>query len=77
MRAIKPLENIAWMCIEDFNEILIQNEKYGPARRPYGQMEDFRATLEECRLSDLRYKGDKYTWYNNREGSDFTKERLD
>lgn len=61
----------------DFNEILLQSEKYGAVNRTYGQMEDFRLALEECGLSDLGYRGYKYTWSNNKEGESFTKERLD
>lgn len=38
-------------------------------------METFIAVLEECGLSDLGYKGDRFTWRNKRDG-DFTKERL-
>lgn len=61
----------------DFNEILLQSEKYGATNGPYGQIEAFRLALEECGLSNLGYKGDKYTWSNNKEGNGFTRERLD
>lgn len=40
-------------------------------------MEVFQATLEDCRLMDLGYRGQKFTWNNGREGEDFIKERLD
>ena len=40
-------------------------------------MENFQKTLKACGLSDLGYKGPKYTWNKGRGGSDFTKERLD
>ena len=39
-------------------------------------MEKFRNTLEECQLSDLRYFGPRYTWYNARDDEGFTQERL-
>lgn len=39
-------------------------------------MEDLRLAIKKCGLSNLGFQGDKYTWYNNREGSQFTKERL-
>lgn len=32
--------------------------------------------VEECGLSDMGYKGSKFTWSNNRESQCFTKERL-
>lgn len=28
-------------------------------------------------IGDIKYKGDTYTWANNREGEDFIEERLD
>ncbi|GLT62152.1 hypothetical protein SLA2020_348100 [Shorea laevis] len=40
-------------------------------------MENFRAVLDDCHLSDLGYTGSKFTWCNSREDSSFTKERLD
>ncbi|KAG6721378.1 hypothetical protein I3842_03G109300 [Carya illinoinensis] len=34
-------------------------------------------TLDDFSLSDLGYKKSRFTWCNNREGMEFTKERLD
>ncbi|XP_041025435.1 uncharacterized protein LOC121265832 [Juglans microcarpa x Juglans regia] len=59
------------------DQVLLQEKKYGAALRPYSQMEAFRLAMEECELSDLGYMGDRFTWRNNREGQQFTKERLD
>lgn len=42
-----------------------------------GQMNDFCSTLEDCLLSDLGFKGPRFTWNNGREGRGFTQERLD
>ncbi|XP_059441826.1 uncharacterized protein LOC132174147 [Corylus avellana] len=40
-------------------------------------MEDFHATLADCELVDLSYRGPKFTWNNGREGGAFIQERLD
>ena len=40
-------------------------------------MEAFQTTLEDCKLMDLRCRGQKFTWNNGREGKEFIKERLD
>lgn len=61
----------------EFNEIIHQNEKSGVALRPYKQMEEFREVIEVFGLSDLGYQGSRFTWRNNREWKNFTKERLD
>jgi hypothetical protein len=77
LRHIARMEPMPWVCLGDFNEILSADEKYGGRRRQRGLMENFKKTLEACGLSDLGYKGPKYTWNNGREGTEFTKERLD
>ncbi|KAG6649980.1 hypothetical protein CIPAW_06G011600 [Carya illinoinensis] len=77
LKALKPAPQVPWLCFGDFNEITCLSEKFGAAIRPYKQVRDFRQTLAQCELNDLGYQGDKYTWANNREGSNFTKERLD
>ncbi|XP_059446420.1 uncharacterized protein LOC132177967 [Corylus avellana] len=40
-------------------------------------MESFQQALEDCQLSDLGYKGSRFTWNNGKEDENFTKERLD
>ena len=40
-------------------------------------MGNFQNTLEACGLSDLGFKGPKYTWNKGREGANFMNERLD
>ncbi|XP_042983236.1 uncharacterized protein LOC122312642 [Carya illinoinensis] len=77
LRALKPNNGRAWVCAGDFNEILNQHEKAGAAMRPYGQMQKFRGAVDDCGLSDLGFRGNKFTWSNNRETNQFTKERLD
>ncbi|XP_042973034.1 uncharacterized protein LOC122304834 [Carya illinoinensis] len=39
LKALRPPPSIEWLCLEDFNEILHQNKKYGAAVRPYSHME--------------------------------------
>lgn len=39
-------------------------------------MDNFRATLGECRLADLGFKGQLFTWTNGRPGEGNTLERL-
>ncbi|KAF5447221.1 hypothetical protein F2P56_032789 [Juglans regia] len=77
LRMMRPKIEQAWFCFGDFNEILHKHEKYGAACQPYQQMELFRATVDFCNLSDLGFVGPKFTWCNNKEGAQFTKERLD
>ncbi|XP_042962630.1 uncharacterized protein LOC122296899 [Carya illinoinensis] len=77
LRELVPTINVPWLCFGDFNKITNIDEKYGAASRPYRQIRDFRTTLAQCDLNDLGFEGDKFTWANNRNGEQFTKERLD
>ncbi|KAG7947040.1 hypothetical protein I3843_14G073700, partial [Carya illinoinensis] len=77
LRHLKVDQNTPWLCMGDFNEITSHGEKWGSLPRPFKQMEDFRQSLAECNLGDLGYVGSQFTWCNNREGINFTKERLD
>ncbi|XP_035545957.1 uncharacterized protein LOC118348440 [Juglans regia] len=49
----------------------------GGRPRAETQMADFRKALDDNRLFDLGWKGNKYTWSNKHMDSTFTKERLD
>ncbi|KAL0303116.1 UNVERIFIED_CONTAM: hypothetical protein Sradi_6179700 [Sesamum radiatum] len=64
-------------CVQGIlNEILSQDEKTG-APRPRKQIEEFRDCLLDCQLSDLGFRGAKFTWSNHREGAANVFVRLD
>lgn len=67
----------AWMCIDDFNEVLSSTEKQSCRPTPQRQLDAFREALELCNLVDLGFIGYKFTWNNRRPGAANTKERLD
>jgi hypothetical protein len=56
---------------------LTNSEKWGGNGRANSQMTAFRQTLEVCELTDLGYRGPKFTWSNCQDGINFIKERLD
>ncbi|XP_062152034.1 uncharacterized protein LOC133860439 [Alnus glutinosa] len=77
LRLLKTFQPSAWLCAEDFNEILDQSEKQGAALRRISQINQFRRALEDCDLSDLGFSGPRYTWCNNKRDDNFPQERLD
>ncbi|XP_042988754.1 uncharacterized protein LOC122316289 [Carya illinoinensis] len=77
LKELKPLDPTPWLCSGDFNELTCQAEKVGGPPRPYRQMEMFREALEWCSLNRLRIEGPMFTWTNNRNGINHTKEMLD
>ena len=56
---------------------MVQHEKIGGATRKKKQMNDFRLALKICNLSDMGYKGAKFTWNNCQNNRDFIEEQLD
>ncbi|XP_075655017.1 uncharacterized protein LOC142625210 [Castanea sativa] len=77
LRALHRKSQLPWICFGDFNEISSAREKFGGARRPQKQIDDFVATIDECGFRDLGFLGPDYTWCNMREGDDRTYLRLD
>lgn len=57
-----------WEQFEDFNEILFHSEKWGGRDHLEKQLEDFKEVLSFCELRDLGFRGNLFTWYNNRDG---------
>lgn len=69
--------NLPWLCLGDFNEILKHGEKAGGNFRTDDRMDDFRNCLDRCNLVDLGFNGHKFTWSNKQAGSCNIQERLD
>lgn len=57
-------DNMPWLCVGDFNEILFQHEKEGGNPRSQVCMDRFKGALELCELEDLGFTGDIFTWRN-------------
>jgi len=74
LRYLANLHPSPWLVCGDFNEIVSLSEKSSFSRRSQKQMSLFQSTLRDCKLWDLGYKGQKFTWSN---GRDLTLERLD
>jgi hypothetical protein len=66
----------AWSILGDFNEIVEVSKKQGGGRRPRWQMKAFQRVISDCEVTDLEYKGLKYTWTNCQYAYSFVQERL-
>jgi hypothetical protein len=73
LKFLTRTDPIPWLYIGDFNKIVNGTEKWGGSVRQRWQMQAFRQTLEECNLTDLGFRGSKYTWSNCRDGGAFIK----
>lgn len=56
---------LPWLCVGDFNEIVINEEKMGGALRRERQMIEFREALDYCSFRDLGFVCALFTWCNN------------
>jgi len=77
VRQISSCNNLPWLCVGDFNDILYLWEKVGKHLTYPHHMFSFHELLNDCSLMDLGSKGYAYTWINNWDGEDIVKERLD
>ena len=78
MRTLKHQSDKPWICMGDFNEILLACEKEGGAPRPQAQMDRFKVALEFCDQHDLGFTGDPFTWRNHsHDATKYIRERLD
>ena len=77
MKRLATLSSLPWLCFGDFNEILMPFEKLGGNVRDVRMMFEFREAMRECELVDLGWKGQPFTWSNQRYGPHLTEERLD
>jgi hypothetical protein len=77
LRQLKPLSNISWLVLGDFNEVLWPEEHLSNTPRSVYQMEALRDILYDCNLSDLGFSGVPYTYDNKRKGRANIRVRLD
>ncbi|WOK93975.1 hypothetical protein Cni_G02676 [Canna indica] len=62
-------DNSAWLIVGDFNCIDDEGEKIGGKSFVFGSsIRVFKELCQEAGLVELKYKGLKYTWSNNRSG---------
>jgi hypothetical protein len=77
MKGIKAENDLPWLCLGDFNEVLRQEEHDGIGQRTQAQIEGFRDAIDVCGLRDLGYTGRRWTFEKKVVGGSFTRVRLD
>jgi endonuclease/exonuclease/phosphatase family metal-dependent hydrolase len=77
LKRLGDQNQVPWVVLGDFNEILYNSEKMGKAARAKSQMKVFREVLDNHCLRDLGFRDPWYTWDNRRLGLENIKERLD
>ncbi|KAL9669517.1 hypothetical protein QQ045_007064 [Rhodiola kirilowii] len=74
---LRSLNDLRWVVLGDFNEVLSLNEVRGERARHNWQIANFKRVVEDCGLSDLGFTGYPFTYSNHRQGDVEVQARLD
>ncbi|KAH0706068.1 hypothetical protein KY285_010599 [Solanum tuberosum] len=66
-----------WFIGGDFNVVLNAEEKIGGLPVIAADYDDFENCISSCDLTEVKFKGSHFTWWNGRAGDDSIFERLD
>ena len=77
LRGIFGENDIPWLVLGDFNEVIQAHEHDGVGNRSQAQMDAFRDALDTCGLSDIGYMGNSWTFEKKVDGGTYTRVRLD
>uniref|UniRef100_A0A2N9GC57 CCHC-type domain-containing protein n=1 Tax=Fagus sylvatica TaxID=28930 RepID=A0A2N9GC57_FAGSY len=77
LKIIAGLNNLPWVMLGDFNDILLCEEKWGGNRPSNSRIREFRNCLNACNMIDLGFSSPKYTWSNCHDMNYLIMERLD
>ena len=65
------------MCLGDFNDLLVANEKRGRRGHPNWLFQGFKSAITDSGLIDLGMEGYQFTWERSRGRVDWVEEKLD
>ena len=58
--------SLPWVLLEDFNDMLLDDEKLGGLPLNRTNVSAFRACMDNCGLIDLGFQGTRFTWTNKK-----------
>ena len=74
---VVELHNLPWVMAGDFNEPLINEDKFGGRGVNINRSLAFKDCLDKCSMVDMGFSGPRYTWTNKRDISNLIIERID
>ncbi|XP_031121072.1 uncharacterized protein LOC116024317 [Ipomoea triloba] len=77
LRYSSSLNNLPWVIMGDFNDLLLENEKIGRVPHPGWLLRGFGEVVRESGLSDFAFQGFQYTWEKGRGTDAWVQEKLD
>ena len=76
IKNLSTLQDLPWVCIGDFNEVLNLSEHDGVGCRSQAQIDGFREAVDTCGLLDIGYTGTSWTFEKKVAGGTYTRVRL-
>ena len=64
---VAELHNMPWVIAGDFNEPLVNDDKFGGKAVSVNSSLLFKECLDKCSMMDIGFAGPRYTWTNRRE----------
>ncbi|XP_023881941.1 uncharacterized protein LOC136065446 [Quercus suber] len=74
---VAELHKLPWIMARDFNEPLVDGDKFGGRGVSINRSSAFKDCLNRCSMVDLGFLGPRYTWTNKREFSNLIMEIID
>ena len=62
LESLGHANQLLWLCIKDYNEIITQSKKSRGRLQPVRQLDRFRQAIHLCGFQDLGFVGSPFTW---------------
>lgn len=76
LNKVADLHNMPWVLAGDFNEPLINEDKFGGRAVSVNRSLLFKYCLDNCGMIDIGFSGPRFTWTNKREVQALIQERI-
>ena len=74
---VADMHNLPWIIAGDFNEPLVNEDKFGGRPVIINRSLLLKECLDKCNMVDLGFSGPRYTWTNRRDIQGLIQERID
>ena len=74
---VADLHNMPWVIVGDFNEPLVNDDKFGGRVVSLNRSLLFKECLDKCNMINIGFTRPRYSWTNRREIQVLIQERID
>ena len=77
LKMMVEVHEMPWVMTGDFNEPLMEGDKFGGRGLTVSRALQFKECLDACSMIDIGFSGPRFTWTNRREVQALIQERID